>query len=56
MITAPEGVEITALLSMKYGYNIMDAARKLQETAAEQIEKMTAFNVNRFDVEIRGLK
>lgn len=56
MITAPEGVEITALLSMKYGYNIMNAARKLQETAAEQIEKMTAFNVNRFDVEIRGLK
>ena len=37
---------------------IKDAApeEEVQETAAEQIEKMTAFNVNRFDVEIRGLK
>lgn len=55
-ITAAEGVDITAVVSMRYGFNMMTGAKELQESAAKAIESMTAFNVNRFDIEIRGLK
>lgn len=55
-MTAAEGVEMNAALIMKYGCNMVQQAKQLQEEAARQIESMTAFNVNRFDVEIKGLK
>ncbi len=55
-MTAAEGVEMTVLVCMKYGFNMVEQARQLQQQAAGQIEKMTAFNVNRFDIEIRSLK
>jgi uncharacterized alkaline shock family protein YloU len=41
---------------MKYGHNIMGAAHELQSRAAKMIEDMTAFNVNRLNIEVRGLK
>lgn len=56
VMTALEGVEVTVLVCMKYGFNMVEQAKLLQEQAAKQIEKMTAFNVNRFDIEIRSLK
>lgn len=55
-ITAAEGVELTALVNMRYGFNIVAQAAALQKEATRQIEAMTAFNVNRFDIEVRGLK
>lgn len=55
-MTVSEGVELNVALSMKYGFNMVQQAKELQEQAARQIEEMTAFNVTRFDVEIRSLK
>ena len=56
MTTADGGVEITALVGMRYGYNMVEQAKLLQEQAGNQIEAMTACNVNRFNVEIRSLR
>lgn len=55
-LTAAEGVELNVAVIMSYGCNMLQQAKKLQEEAAHQIETMTAFNVNRLDIEIRGLK
>lgn len=55
-ITAVEGVEITVLINMRIGFNLVAQAAALQKEAARQVEEMTAFNVNRFDIEVRGLK
>lgn len=51
-----DGVDLTVLACMRYGHNIVQEAKRLQEQAAEQIEAMTAFNVERINVEIRSLK
>jgi uncharacterized alkaline shock family protein YloU len=40
---------------MRYGRQIVDAARRLQKVAAERIEDMTSINVIAVDVEIQGL-
>jgi uncharacterized alkaline shock family protein YloU len=55
-VTVSEGVELMAVVYMQYGHNIMSAATELQNRAAKMIEEMTAFNVNKFNIEIRGLK
>ena len=55
-VTVADGVEIIAVVYMEYGHNIMAAAKELQSRAAGMIEDMTAFNVNRLNIEIRGLK
>ena len=55
-ITAAEGVDMTVLVNMRYGFNVIEQAKELQRQAAEQVEKMTAFNVNRLDIEVRGLR
>lgn len=54
--TADGGVEITALIGVRYGFNMVKQAKALQEQAGGQIEAMTAFNVNRFNIEIRSLR
>ena len=54
-VNIPEGVEMKAIVFMEYGHNIMEAARELQARAAKEIESMTAFNVGRLDIEIRGI-
>jgi hypothetical protein len=46
-------VEIGAV--MRYGVQIVEAARKLQTMSAEHIESMTSINVIAVDVEIQGL-
>jgi uncharacterized alkaline shock family protein YloU len=46
-------VEIGAV--MRYGVQIVEAARKLQIMSAEHIESMTSINVIAVDVEIQGL-
>lgn len=54
-VTAVDGIILTVTVTMKYGNNILEKAKELQSVAAQQIEDMTAFNVNRLDIEIKGL-
>lgn len=55
-VNVPVGVEMKAIVFMKYGYNIITAAKDLQYRAVKDIEEMTAFNVRRLDIEIRGIE
>lgn len=51
-----ENLEIKILVFMRKGYNIIEEARKLQKSINEKIDYMTAFNAERIDVEIRGIR
>lgn len=51
-----EGVKLTVHVIMNYGENIIDSAEKVQKEIASQIEKMTAFNAEAVNIEVRGLK
>ena len=53
-VTVSEGVEVMAVIYMEKGHNIMEAAAELQRRAVKIIEDMTAFNVNCFNVEVKG--
>jgi uncharacterized alkaline shock family protein YloU/adenylate kinase family enzyme len=53
--THREGAVIELGVIMRYGRQIVDAARKLQLIAAARIEDMTSINVIAVDVEIQGL-
>ena len=55
-VTVADGVEIMAAVYMKHGHNMIEAARALQMRSAKIIEDMTAFNVNRLNIEVRGIK
>ena len=48
-----EGVEIYILLSMKLHEDLPKCARLFQKTVADKIEEMTAFNVNRLELDIK---
>jgi len=50
------GILITVLTFARFGTKIIENARSFQEKIAFQVEHMTAFNVDRVDIEIRGLK
>lgn len=51
---AAEGIEVYVVGTMNYREELPKAAAKFQEKVAEQVEKMTAFVVNRVDLEVRG--
>ena len=51
-----ENLEIKILVFMRKGSNIINEAKQLQKSINEKIDYMTAFNVERVDVEIRGLR
>ncbi|MDO4352436.1 MAG: hypothetical protein Q4D00_04850, partial [Clostridia bacterium] len=51
-----ENLEIKILVFMRKGCNIINEAKQLQKSINEKIDYMTAFNVERVDVEIRGLR
>ena len=48
-----EGVEIYILLSMKLHEDLPKCARLFQKSVADKIEEMTAFNVNRLELDIK---
>jgi len=54
--TSPAGLEITILVIMNYGCKVVEVAKTLQKRIAEGVERMTAFNVEAVNIEIRGLK
>lgn len=49
------GVEMTVLVNIKYGFNVMECAKSLQKEITENVSYMTAFNIHSVDVEVRGL-
>ena len=51
----PEGIDIYILLNMVYTDDIPGRARAFQKDTAKKIEEMTAFNVNRLDLDVRDI-
>lgn len=51
-----EGIHITIPLIVKYGYRVVDVAKEIQKKTVDQVERMTAFNIDGVDIEIRGLR
>ena len=50
-----EGIELEVAVDLDYGENLPAKAEKLQARIADEIEGMTAFNINKVDLEIRGI-
>ena len=50
-----EGIDIYLVVNLRYADGLPQAAKNFQQKVAEQIEMMTAFNVNRVDLEIRDV-
>lgn len=50
-----EGIDIYVTADFKYGVNLPSAAKEFQQEIVNKIEEMTAFNVNRLDLEIKDL-
>ena len=50
------GVEITVSVMISFGFKVIDTAKKLQLNILEGVEKMTAFNIEAINVEVKGLK
>lgn len=50
-----EGVDIYISLNLKYGTNLHKEASEYQKLAAQKIEEMTAFNVNRLELDVRDV-
>lgn len=51
-----QGIIIHVAVTVGKGEDIIRSAKKLQETVIERVEYMTAFNVDRVNVEVRGIK
>jgi uncharacterized alkaline shock family protein YloU len=54
--TGKGGVEILVLVTMEYGTSLLEAATEFQRILRVRVAEMTAFNVARVDIEIRGLQ
>lgn len=52
---AEEGIDIHVIASLNYMAGVKENAKAFQEEVAKQIEIMTAFNVNRVDLEIKDV-
>ena len=48
-----EGIEIEVVIDMDYGWDLPAKAQQFQSRIADVIEGMTAFNVNKVDIEVR---
>lgn len=49
------GVELTVILNMVYGFNVIEQAELLQQEIARTVEDITAFNIEFVNIEIKGL-
>ena len=52
---SPEFYELSVSVKIRRGYPIWESAQRLQERLNSTIEEMTAFNVAKVDVEVRGV-
>ena len=50
-----EGIELEIVVDMDYGEDLMGKAETFQTRVANEIEEMTAFNVNKVDVEVKDI-
>ncbi|MDR1571492.1 MAG: Asp23/Gls24 family envelope stress response protein [Clostridiales Family XIII bacterium] len=50
------GMAVNAAVTLSYGVSIMGTALAFQQRVADQIERMTAININAVNVEVRGLQ
>ncbi len=50
-----EGVELTVVVKMVYGFNVVEQAELLQSDIATTVEEITAFNIAFVNIEIKGL-
>ena len=53
--TLPEAYELLVVIRMRKGYPLWETAGIFQTAVKDAVENMTAFNVVRVDVEVRGL-
>jgi len=50
------GIKVNVLILLKYGVKVVDAAKEFQEKVAGQVAHMTAFNIERVNIEVRDLR
>ncbi len=50
-----EGIELEIVIDMDYGWDLPSKAIQFQSQIAYQIEEMTAFNVNKVDIEVHDV-
>ena len=50
-----DGIEVYVTANFKYGVPLHEEAKRFQRNTVNKIEDMTAFNVNRLDLEVRDI-
>ena len=50
-----EGIELDVSIDMEYGEDLPGKATTFQARVADEIEGMTAFNVNKVNVEVKDI-
>ncbi len=53
--TSPEAYQLNVSIKVKHGYPIWESAQIFQSRLNQVIEEMTAFNVAKVDIEVRGI-
>lgn len=54
VIRRQDGIDLYVTVLFRRGVYLPEAAKAFQRNAADKIEKMTSFNVNRLDLEVKG--
>ena len=50
-----EGIELQVVINMDYGDNLPEKAKEFQARIADEIEGMTAFNINQVNIEVQDI-
>ena len=50
------GIKLTVVVIIKYGVKVMETAKAFQAEVAAQVALMTAFNIERVNIEVRDLR
>jgi len=50
-----DGVDVFITANFKFGVPLVDASKDFQKNVAARIEEMTAFNVNKLDLEVKDI-
>ena len=51
----PDGIDIYMIVNLKYIDDLPGRARAFQRMTAKKIEEMTAFNVNKIDIDVKDV-
>ena len=51
----PDGIDIYMIVNLKYIDDLPGRARAFQRRTAKKIEEMTAFNVNKIDIDVKDV-